>query len=193
MRKLINSHTEWRSLTDGNYYLDFINASTSTLGKYSVGAIGRRTQVTKDDKINCIFQPEIPNVDILNIDDITYNSSQNTALKPTTTIEEQREESIKKNQPYTQVGNEIYSHLSTGGYHNGAYDQIKYELYLHTRYQKTVSLTALPAFYLQPNSRVTINEKSTNTYGDYVIQNMSFTLGPGANMSVTANEIFERE
>ena len=186
-------HTEWRTLADGNYYLDFINASTSTLGKYSVNAIGRRSQVTKDDEINCLFNPEIPNVDILNIDDISYNTSQNTALRPASTIEEQRAESIAQGQPFTQVGNEIYSCLIPGGYHNCAYDQIKYELYLHTRYQKTVSLTALPAFYLAPNSRVTINEKSTNTFGDYVINNIGITFGPGANMSVNANEVFERE
>ena len=193
LQNLVNAHTEWRTLTEGNYYLDFINAATSELGKYSVNAIGRRTQVTKDEKINCLFQPEIPNVDILNIDDITYNTSQNTALKPVTSIEEQRAESIRRAQPFTQVGAEIYENLTTGGYSNGAYDQIKYELYLHTNYRKVVSLTALPAFYLAPNSRVTINEKSTNTYGDYVINNINFSLGAGSTMSISANEVFERE
>ena len=67
-------------------------------------------------------------------------------LSDTSALEEQRKESSNNGQPYCQVGNEIYSNLSIGGYANAAFDQIKYELYLHTRYQKQVSITALPAF-----------------------------------------------
>lgn len=193
LRKIIKPQEEWRTLTDGNYYLDFINASTSSLGEFGVNTIGRRSLVVKEDKINCLFEPEIPDVNILNIDNLIDNLSQNTALNPSEDLNNQREESNKRGQPYTQVTNEIYQNLVPGGYHNAAFDRIKYELYLHTRYQKSVSLTALPVFYLSPNVRVTINEKSTNTYGDYVIQNIGLTLGPGANMSISANEVFERE
>ena len=88
-----------------------------------------------------------------------------------------------------EVGYEV---ISTGGTKNGAFDQIKYELYLHTNYQKTLSITALPAFYLEPNSRVNINDKSTNTYGDYMITSITIPLGPGNLMSVSCSEIFER-
>lgn len=189
----LNKHTALRSLTDGNYYLDFIHAPSSSIGGFSVEAIGRRTDLVYDEKINCLFQPEIPDVDILNIDDLVYNEEESTLLNKHTTLEEQRQESVRRKQSYTQVGNEIYSHLVTGGYSNPAFDRIKYELYLHTRYQKQVTLTALPVFYLEPNRRVSINEKSTNTHGDYVINNIGITLGPGANMSITANEVFERE
>lgn len=141
-----------------------------------------------------MFQPEIPDVDILNVDAYLDNVSTNTMLEPTIDpIKDQRSESIKRHQLYTQVGNEIYSHLSPGGYCNPAYDRIKYELYLHTRYQKQVTITALPVFYLEPNRRVDLNEKSTNTYGNFVAESIGITLGPGANMSVSMNEVFERE
>lgn len=190
--EVISEASSLRSLTDGNYYLDFINASTSSLGQYSIESIGCRSLVVQEEKINCLFQPEIPNIDILNIDDVVYNESQSTMMTAPGSLEEQRQESINNGQSYSQVGNEIYKQLSTGGYKNAAFDRIKYELYLHTTYQKQVSLTALPAFYLEPNSRITINEKSTNTYGDFVINNIGITLGPGANMSISANEVFER-
>ena len=68
--------------------------------------------------------------------------------------------------PWTQVDDDIYNNLITGGYRNGAFDQIKYELYLYTRYQKNISMTCIPVFYLEPNSRITINDPVTNTYGD---------------------------
>lgn len=166
------------SFTDGNYFLDFIEPFTSNLGEFSVQNIGRRTQVTTNDDINCLFQPNIPDIIFLNID------SDN--------IEDQRNECIESGYSWTQVRGDVYYALATGGYKNGAYDQIKYELYLHTNYQKTLSLSALPVFYLEPNSRVTINDKSTNTYGSYEIKSISIPFGPGSSMAVSCSECFER-
>ena len=103
-----------------------------------------------------------------------------------------REEARANYIPFSNVEGEIYSNLITGGYKNAAFDQIKYELYLHTRYQKTVSLVSIPVFYLDANTRITISDSTTNTYGDFIIQNISLTLGPGANMSVACHETLER-
>lgn len=172
----------YRTLVNGVYYLDFINPAGSSLGEFCVDNIGRRTKVTQNDDINCLFQPEIPNVVFININDIESEEE----------LINQRNECILANMPYTQVKDDIYANLATGGYHNGAFDQIKYDLYLNTTYQKTISMTCIPAYYLEPNTRSTINESSTNTRGDYMITTINFTLGPGANMSVSCSEVSER-
>ena len=166
------------ALTDGNYYLDFIDPYTSTLGEYSIQNIGRRTDVVNNEDINCLFQPDIPDIVFINTDEDD--------------AQELRSECQQKGQPYTQVRGDTYWAFATGGYKNGAFDQIKYELYLHTNYQRTLSLTALPVFYLEPNSRVTINDKSTNTYGSFVVRTISIPLGAGSVMAVSASECFER-
>ena len=187
-------------LSQGNYFLDFIDTN-SELGKYSVSAIGRRKDVSQNEDVNCLFEPEIPNVIFLNIDYPTDNVSENTTLyddnedkKKTDAqlLKDARDECNENGHPWTQVHNDIYSHLAIGGYANSAYEKIRYELFCHTNFQKTVSLTSIPVFYLEPNSRVTINDISTNTYGDFMVQNINLTLGPGANMAVTLNEIHER-
>lgn len=189
----------YKSLTTGNFYFDIIDANSSSLGMYSVKNIGRRTDVINNDEINCLFTPEIPNVVFLNKDNPIYNWSDNTTITEIRNVNDtiemlrlQKEECINNNQPWIQVPNDIYSNLIIGGYLNGAYEAIRYELFSHTTYQKTLSITALPAFYLEPNSRVYVSNASTNTFGDYVIQNINFNLGPGANMSVTMNEALER-
>lgn len=166
------------ALTDGNYYLDFIDPYTSTFGEYSIQNIGRRTDVVNNEDINCLFQPDIPDIVFINTDEDD--------------AQELRSECQQKGQPYTQVRGDTYWAFVTGGYKNGAFDQIKYELYLHTNYQRTLSLTALPVFYLEPNSRVTINDKSTNTYGSFVVRTISIPLGAGSVMAVSASECFER-
>lgn len=188
--------------SQGTYYLDFLDSTSTSFGEWSVDNIGRRSDVIVKEEINCLFQPEIPNVILLPANTIDLNLigyslsdeiySYGTSLESEMTLEELRKEARTNFYPWTQVSSEIYSNLMTGGYKNGAFDQIKYELYLHTRYQKSVSLTAIPVFYLEPNNRITINDTTTNTYGDFVIQSINLTLGPGANMSVTCNETAER-
>lgn len=166
------------SLADGNYYLDFIDPYTSGLGEFSIANIGRRTFAIQNDDVNCIFQPEVPDIVFLNTDDDD--------------IDIQRDECDRKGQPYSQVKSNIYQALATGGFKNGAFDQIKYQLYLHTNYQKTLSLSALPVLYLEPNSRVEINDATTNAQGDFMAQSISIPLGAGNSMSVTLNQCLER-
>ena len=76
----------------------------------------------------------------------------------------------------------------TGGYHNSCWDQVTLDLYQYTNYQRSVSITALPVYYLDPNVRVYINDKVTNTYGDFMLQNFTTPLDIGSVMSATLNE-----
>lgn len=167
------------ALTDGNYFLDFIDSSTSDLGKFSVSAIGRRTDAVSSDTVNCLFAPEIPNIVFINADEDDKGRTK-------------QQECEDNGMPYTQVRGEVFYNLATGGYKNGAFDQVKYELYLHTTYQNSVSITALPVFYLEPNSRIELNDTSTNTYGDYNLNTLSIPLGPGNAMTVSCNQSIER-
>ena len=189
----------YKTLAQGNFYFDIIDASSSSLGEYSVQNIGRRMDVYHEDSINCLFRPEIPNVVFLNKDHPEQNWSENTTVTEIRNVEEklnqlneQKEECNRNGQPWVQVSNDIYANLITGGYLNSAYEALRYELFSHTKYQKVVSITAIPAFYLEPNSRVEISDHSTNTYGDFMIQNITLTLGPGANMTCSLNEVSER-
>ena len=167
------------ALTDGNYFLDFIDSSTSDLGQFSVSAIGRRTDAVSSDTVNCLFAPEIPNIVFINADEDDKGRTK-------------QQECEDNGMPYTQVRGEVFYNLATGGYKNGAFDQVKYELYLHTTYQNSVSITALPVFYLEPNSRIELNDTSTNTYGDYNLNTLSIPLGPGNTMTVSCNQSIER-
>lgn len=168
------------SLTDGNMFLDFIDAGTSSLGEYAVSAIGRRSDVIVDNDVNCLFQPNIPDIVFV---DAEKNAESNSEIS---------QELESKGERWSIAPKEIYSALATGGYKNGAFDRIKYELYLHTGYQRTLSITAIPAFYLEPSIRVSVKDKTTNTYGDYIVKSVTYTLGTGSTMTVNATELVER-
>lgn len=173
-----DSSIQARVLTDGNYYLDFID-SAGSLGKYSVSNIGRRIEVVVNEDVNCLFEPEVPNIVFLNLD---LNDSDPDKLA------ELRDECQNSGQPWAQTSGEIFNAFTTGGYHNGAYDYICSELYTHTTYQTTVSMTAIPNYWIEPNSRIRIADNATKTFGNYMIQNISLPLDVGSVMSITANE-----
>ena len=50
----------------------------------------------------------------------------------------------------------------------------------------------IPNYYLEPNSRIKILDRLTNTYGDYLIQSLNLPLDPIRTSSVVCNEFIDR-
>jgi hypothetical protein len=53
-------------------------------------------------------------------------------------------------------------------------------------------MTAIPVYYLEPNVRISVNDKTTNTYGDFMVQNITIPLNVTGTMSITANQTTDR-
>ena len=172
----------WRDDTsqypsDLDFYLDFID-TTAPISEFSVSNIGRRTKVLVDDKINCLFEPDIP--DLIFIE------------KDTSTTAELREEAIKNGQAYSQIPESIKTQLGGGGGFNSAYDAIRSLLYQYTSYNESITIQALPVYYLEPNTRISIYDKESGISGDYVIQSISLPLDINGTMSISCIKALER-
>lgn len=148
------------------YFLDFIDTS-SDMGQFSVKNIGRRTYAKTYNEINCLFEPTIPEIVFVKGND-----------------EQGKQNALENNIPYIQVSDDMYNNLALGGYKNSAFVEVKYQLYLQTTYQTTLNISALPVYYLEPNTRVELKDYTTLTFGEYQIQQMNIPLGNG-NMSAT--------
>ena len=129
--------------SDVDFFLDFIDTPTA-ISEFSVQNIGRRTTTLVDDSINCIFEPDNPDIVIIEAGSENADSIQ-------------RECEARK-QEYAQVRSEIYAMLLNGGALRSAYDEIKKELYQYTNYNEQISLTTLPIYYLEPNVRITVRD-----------------------------------
>jgi len=175
---ILNQEFYENAAYDGNYFLDFIDPSTSGLGEFSIDNIGLRTDVVNNKDINCLFLPYIPDIIFLNVDDEDS--------------EKQRETIVDMGYKYCQINSDLLSHFAIGGTANSAFEQIQTELWTHTNYQKQVQITALPAWYLEPNSYVELDDKNTRTTGNYVIKSISLPLAVGNPMSVTLYEDFNK-
>ena len=171
-----------RNPTSIDYFLDIIDSS-SQIAEFSVNNIGRRTVVISDDKINCIFQPFVPDVILLPLLNLNENSSD---------IEKTRKQCEIRGQYYYQLDNNIYNTLSIGGSSNSAYQKIRQLLCQYTSYNENVSISTIPIYHLQPNTRISIKDIDSDIGGDYIINSMSIDLGSSNSMSINATRALQK-
>ena len=160
-----------------DYYLDFID-SNSKIGQLSIDKIGKRTKVLVDDKINCIFEPEIPNVVILEA------GAPNLA--------ELRDKYQSRGEIFTQVSSELYSKMVLGGTFNSALTAMRDLLYQYTNYNESISLNAIPIYHLEPNIRIEVQDSRSNIFGEYLINSISIPFDTGSQMSISATRILTK-
>lgn len=164
------------------YFLDFIDEN-SQLGCYSVSNIGRRAKIIGDNNqgINCVFQPQIP--DIVYLDTNKYSQSEWESITAKLT---------SMGQVWTQIPSNLYSLFATGGILNSCFERIKDLLYQFTHVNNTISITTLPIYYLQPNTRITVEDSPAGIYGDYIIQSISLPLDISSTMNINAYKALQK-
>lgn len=163
--------------SDIDFYLDFID-STAAISELSIANIGRRTKVINDDSINCVFEPEIPDLVLLNMEDEN--------------IDDLREECENKGQDYIQLSGNLYSMITGGGTANSAYNLVRELLYQYTSYNESISINSIPIFYLEPNTRITVRDAQSGIYGDYMINSISIPFDVASTMTLSCTRTLER-
>ena len=155
-----------------NYFLDFIDED-SQIGMYSVGNIGRRAYVVEDNQnLNCVFEPAIP--DVVYIDTTQPDASEIQSLCEDT------------GQTWAQIDNYLRSLLTQSGNLNSCFEKAKDLLYQYTHITNTVSITTLPIYYLEPNTRIKIEDDASSIHGDFIIQSISLPLDINSTMTISA-------
>ena len=162
---------DWKGIDPSSmdFYLDFIS-SDSELGKFSVGAIGRRTKVINDNEVTTLYRSPTPDFVILDVNDPDL---QNKQL-----------ELNAKGQKFIVVANRVaYSYAGVG---KDAFSVIRDCIMTNTSYSESITISALPLYFLEPNSRVEVEDKASNIHGDYLIKSISLPLSHEGMMSISA-------
>lgn len=162
-----------------DFFLDILDGDIS-IAKYGVQNIGRRTTTIVDDSINCIFEPEV--------EDIVFIENENDKAN----MKKLKQECDQRKQNYVQVDSGIYNMLVNGGVLRSAYEEIRRELYRYTQYNEQISLTTLPIYNLEPNTRITVRDVQSDIYGDYMIKSLSIPLDINGTMNISATRTLER-
>ena len=77
----------------------------------------------------------------------------------------------------------LYEYAAVG---KDAFSVIRDLIFQHTSYNESVTITAMPMYYLEPNTRIEIEDSRSNIYGEYMIRNISLPLSHEGTMSISA-------
>lgn len=165
--------------TDIDFFLDFID-SAAAISQLSVSNIGRRTKVINDDSINCVFEAEIP--DLILIDNSTPKEEQ----------EEIKKMCNDRGQDFINLDGPQFAMLNIGGTKNSAYNLVRELLYQYTSYNESISISTLPIYHLEPNTRITVRDPESGINGDYMINTISVPFDISGTMTITCTRALER-
>ena len=159
-----------------DYFLDFIDTD-SPMGEFSVSNIGRRTIAEADDKINCVFAPTPPDCVIIRTADFDSEIAQEMA---------------QIGQNYATVKSDVYDNMVQGGELNSCFNKIREMLYQYTSYCESISIQAIPIYYLDVNTRISVQDTQSNIFGDYFVNKITLPLDCSGLMNISAIRALER-
>ena len=179
------------------YFIDFIEPSTA-MGTYSVDSIGPRILSHQEDKINKIYNLDIPDIVIINKDDdeIGYDEYgkelKNEEGVSITFADYLRDKCGKEGQAISQVDKNIYSNIEMNSSGYTALETFRDLLYQNTSFAEAISISSIPIYYLDVNRRITVNDKVSGISGDYIVNSISLPLNGQQTMSISASRAYER-
>lgn len=157
-----------------DFYLDMID-DIAAVGEYCVDNIGRRSMVVSEDKINCVFEQQVPDIIFLN-----------TQLGDEEKIEQTKQYCNRIGQQWYQINDDFDTLLTIGGSQNSCYERIRDMLYQYTNMNQSISISAIPLYYLEPNTRINVQDEGSGIDGDYMISQISLPLDISSAMNISA-------
>ncbi len=159
---------------DLNFWFDFLD-NESVLSQYSVQRIGHRPKAENNTDIKAVYYRETPNV-------IFIDASEDSA------------EIKAQNQGYTFITmQDNVSHLfNISTQRQSCNDKLNTLLYQNAVCTETISITAVPIYYLQPNTRIFVTDVNSGINGEYIVTRISYTLSYNGTMNITATKAIDR-
>ena len=159
------------------YFFDYLEPS-GNMFDYSIDLIGPKLYSYSQDKIKKLYSVDVPNLILINLDS---DNRQHT-------IDRCKQEG----QAYSNVSKSVYDSLSIGTFGYSAQEVMRDLLYQHTNYNESISLTAVPIYHLDVNTRITVDDENSNIHGDYIIKSLSLPIGGQGAMNISATRALEK-
>lgn len=148
------------------FWFDFLDSS-GELSKLSIPEIGDRIEVENSTTIKSVYYAETPNVIIVYSDD-TIEGEDSFSYTEITVPDNYQDYFFRSSQGVSII------------------EQANTMLQNSVGAAESISFSAIPLFFLQPNTRVQVAD-----YGDYSVDRISYNLAYNGTMSITGNKIYE--
>lgn len=152
-----------------NFWFDFLDEG-GTLNQFSCKMVGCRPKAVNDKDVKSIYFRETPT--IIFTDDLS-------------------KEEIKPGYRYFFTSANYDAMFSISAQGKSAKDEIDTLLYNHSYCIESTNITAIPIYYLEPNTRIYVFDDKTGIEGDYIVSRISIPLTYNGTMSITATKAAE--
>ena len=181
---LFNIETGWNeNVTKApevlNFWFDFMSVD-GEFGKYAISAIGNRPKAINDDKVTGIYFQETPSVLFLTPDD--YNDM----------MKHINDYNDMTGYTFIQLTPSMENYFTISAQGKSAKDELDNLLYQHTYATEAVNLTAVPIYYLQPNTRIFVKDDNTGINGEFIVSKITVPLQYNGTTAITTTKAVER-
>lgn len=150
------------------YWLDFLDGGQKT-DILSIPNIGRREEVVADKDVKMLFDINPPPLMYYTGDSVPQTTLTYTPLKITEDLE-----------PLFNIAS----------YGKSAKVVLDEKLSTNTSFNKTLNITSIPMYFLEPNTKIQINNHPQAS-GDYWLEKVTLSLSHNGQMTLNATEINE--
>ena len=154
------------------FWIDFIDADSSIISQFSVPAIGQRAKVTNDNNVTAIYYSETPEAVL-----VETGKSEGVDTLGFTRI----------NLPSSFAG--LFSISARG---KSAADLLNEQLYNFGYCAQSILISAIPIYYLEPNTKIKVYDPKSKINGDYMLSKITIPLNYNGTMSLSATKIENR-
>lgn len=151
-----------------NFWFDFLD-NTGELAQFSVKSVGARPKAINDNNIKSIYFRETPDV-----------------------IYQYPGEVVKSEAGFRYIQVPNANHMFTcSAQGKSAKNKLDELLYQHSYCIESATITSIPIYYLEPNTRIYLHDEETGLDGDYIISKITIPLSYNGTMSITATKAAE--
>lgn len=154
-----------------NFWFDMMDNDSDLANRYGIQTIGDRAKSVNDNSIKAIYFREVPTVIF------------------TENIQTQER---KSGYVYMQTGTEHENLFVISTQGKCAQDVLDEYLFKHSYCTEAISMTAVPVYHLEPNTRIYIHDDNSQIDGEYIVSRITLPLTYNGTMTISAIKAVER-
>ena len=153
------------------FWFDLLDPKGGHLQKYSISAIGSRPKIVNDTKVKSIVYKEVPSL-------IYVSQKQYNQLKLAN--------QLMSGYTYVPMPESFQNYFKISTQGKSAQQVLDESLYECAFLNEKINLQGIPIYYLEPNTKIYVQDLKSGIQGDYIINKITIPLDYSGKMTIEA-------
>lgn len=155
------------------FWFDLLDPEGGHLQKYSISAIGSRPKVINDTTVKNIVYKEVPT--LIYVDPKDYEQLKLSG-------------SLVSGYTYVPMPKTFQNYFKISTQRKSAQQVLDESLYECAFLNEKINLQTIPIYYLNPNTKIYVQDDKSGIYGDYIINKIQIPLDYSGKMTIEATK-----